>query len=80
MIAEQLVFFADSPANVIKLEAERMDVVARDHRPPEQVLPPCSAPADRCAVSPLGRHQLVDLSTLHYLPSRFCSWCGREMP
>jgi hypothetical protein len=69
VIAEQLALL-DCPAKL---------VVARDHRPPEQVGPPCSAPADRCAVSHSGRHQLVDLSSLHYLPTRFCAWCGSEL-
>lgn len=67
MIVEQLELL-DSPAST-----------TRDYQPPEQGRPPCSVPADRCAVSPLGRHQLVDLSSLHYLPSRFCSWCGRSL-
>jgi hypothetical protein len=69
VIAEQLALL-DSPAKV----------VARDDRPPEQVYPPCSVPADRCAVSPTGRHERVDLRSLRYFPTPpFCSWCGREL-
>jgi hypothetical protein len=70
VIAEQLALL-DCPASV---------VVARDHRPPEQVGPPCSGPADRCSISPMGRHQVVDLSSLHYFPTPpFCAFCGREL-